>query len=323
MSSSNKLPWRGFLLASVAALLFGISAPLAKLWFSEISPLAAAGLIYTSAGLILLMLLLIRRLVWQRWTAVREAPFCRSDLPYLAGSVFFGGMLGTTFLLYGLNHASGMAASLLLNLEMVFTVLIALCFGESLTRQSTFGMLAILGGSLLLAVAPEQAGGTTIIGMLAIVASCFSWGMDNNLTQKIAAKDPLILMFVKAAVAGLINLLLACGTGAAWPSFSETGAAILVGGVCYNLSLICFILALRELGTARTGSLFATAPFVGVITSTFILQEEITWLILVAGGAMASGVGMMVAEDHNHEHVHQPLWHAHRHVHDEHHEHEH
>jgi len=87
--------------------------------------------------------------------------------------------------------------------------------------------------------------------------------------------------------------------------------------------LVMFVLALRYLGTARTGAYFSTAPFVGAALSLFVFREIPEISFWVAGGLMAIGVWLHVSEHHEHDHQHEAMAHEHKHVHDEHHQHEH
>jgi len=102
-----------------------------------------------------------------------------------------------------------------------------------------------------------------------------------------------------------------------------TLATGIVGFVGYGLSLVLFVLALRSLGTARTGAYFSTAPFLGAGVSLVLFAEQPSLLFWCAGALMAVGVWLHLAERHEHVHVHETMTHDHRHVHDEHHQHEH
>lgn len=309
-------PSKGTAYALAAALLFGATAPFAKRYLTDIPAIEASGLLYTSAGLALALAMLAQR-------GSPEARLRRADVPYLAGAAFFGGLVGPCLLLLGLAHATGTVASLLLNLEAVFTVLIALALGESLDRRAGLGILAILAGSVLLAVDPGAVGAASWLGVAAVAGACLSWGIDNNVTQKLAGRDPLAIVAVKGLVAGPIALALAALTGAPWPGGQALLAGLMLGASGYGLSLVCFVHALRHAGTARTGSLFATAPFVGAVCSLAFLHEPLGWLAAGAGALMALGVVLMLGEQHAHEHTHEALAHDHVHVHDEHHQHAH
>ena len=91
----------------------------------------------------------------------------------------------------------------------------------------------------------------------------------------------------------------------------------------YGVSLVLFVVALRHIGTARTGAYFSLAPFFGAIIAVFVVGEPVTPQLLVAGALMGAGVWLHLTERHEHEHAHDPMVHAHRHVHDEHHGHAH
>jgi drug/metabolite transporter (DMT)-like permease len=163
----------------------------------------------------------------------------------------------------------------------------------------------------------------SLLGPAAIVAACFAWGLDNNLTRKVSLADPLQIVEWKGLIAGPVNLALGLSAGGDLPSLGPTALAMLVGFLGYGVSLALFVLALRHLGTARTGAYFSTAPFVGAIAAVLFLREPLTLQLAAAGILMVLGVLLHLTERHEHEHVHKPMTHAHPHVHDEHHQHVH
>lgn len=160
-------------------------------------------------------------------------------------------------------------------------------------------------------------------GALLIGLACLSWAIDNNLTRKISSADPVVLAAIKGVVAGTVNTALAFGLGATLPGLLSVSAALSLGFVSYGLGLVLFIIALRHLGTARTGAYYGTAPFVGAIAATLILGTPLTLTLLLAGFLMAIGAWLHLSERHTHQHAHDMLEHAHRHVHDAHHQHTH
>lgn len=304
--------------ALLAAVLFGASTPFAKLLLGEMRPVLLAGLLYLGSGLGLTLLFLLRR-----GSASGEAPLVRSDLPWLAGAVFFGGVLGPVLLMLGLKAAPASTASLLLNLEGVFTALLAwFAFRENFDRRIALGMLSIVAGGVLLSW-QGSAAVSLPLGALAVAGACLCWGIDNNLTQKVSAGDPTQVAAIKGAVAGSVNLAVALSLGAALPSLSVIAGALLVGFLGYGLSLVLFVLALRHIGTARTGAYFSLAPFVGASVSLLLLHEPVGLLFFAAAALMAMGVWFHLTERHVHEHHHRRLTHSHRHVHDAHHQHAH
>jgi drug/metabolite transporter (DMT)-like permease len=305
--------------ALLAALLFGTSTPLAKVLLSSISPQVLAGLLYLGSGLGLGILWL-----WQRRRGnVGEAALARRDVPWLLGAISFGGLLGPLLLLVGLSHTPASATSLFLNLEGVLTALLAwFVFRENVDRRVALGMVAIVtGGALLAWQGRFEWGG--LFGPLAIAGACLCWAIDNNLTQKISASDPLQIAALKGGAAGTVNLAIGLFLTGSLPTLPRAATALVLGFFGYGLSLVLFVLALRNLGTARTGAYFSIAPFVGAILSVVVWHERVTVLLITAGALMALGVWMHVTERHLHQHTHEPLSHTHPHYHDAHHHHAH
>lgn len=311
---------KGILQALLAAALFGVSTPLAKLLLGQIAPGMLAGLLYTGSGLGLTAWMLWSRL---RSSALGEAPLVKRDLPWLAGAVLFGGVLGPFLLMQGLSHTPAANASLLLNMESVLTAVLAwVVFRENVDRRVLLGMLAIVAGGVLLSVQPSGYGALAP-GALAIVGACLCWAIDNNLTRPISGSDPVQITAIKGIVAGCINMLMAWLAGYRFPASSACVAAGLLGLAGYGVSLVLFVLALRSLGTARTSAYFSTAPFLGACVSLLLFAGTPNTVFWVAGLLMVVGVWLHVSERHDHEHVHEAITHNHRHRHDEHHQHDH
>jgi drug/metabolite transporter (DMT)-like permease len=309
----------GAIRALAAAVLFGASTPAAKGLLGNIHPQVLAGLLYLGSGAGLGLLWLLRR------NTIRdtEASLTKGDIPWLTGAILFGGVLAPLVVLTGLNQTPASASALLLNLEGVFTALIAwIVFSENVDRRIALGMFAIVIGGAFLSWSGRLAWGGAI-GPLLIVLGTLFWGVDNNLSQKVSAKDPVQIAAIKGAVAGFVNLGIGLAAGAGSPGLTYLAGALIVGFLSYGLSLVLYVLAMRELGTARTGAYFSLAPFVGAAISLAVWHERVTVPFLVAGTLMAFGLWLHLTERHTHVHVHEPITHTHRHVHDAHHQHQH
>jgi len=303
--------------ALASAALFGASTPLAKLLVGEVAPLALAGLLYLGSGVGLLAWFLLRR------TTERAASLSKADLPWLAGAIAAGGIAGPALLMYGLTRTDGSSASLLLNLEAVFTVAIAwIVFRENVDRRVFLGMAAIVAGGVVVSWDEmPRAGG--LAGPLLIAAACLAWAIDNNLTRRVSGGDAVTIAGLKGLVAGSVNLTLALLQGASLPGPGLLAAAGVLGLFGYGISLVLFVVALRHLGTARTGAYFSVAPFFGAALALLVLRESPSAAFWIAAGLMALGVWLHVTERHEHDHVHEPMEHTHVHSHDEHHRHPH
>jgi drug/metabolite transporter (DMT)-like permease len=307
---------RGALVALLSAALFGVSTPFAKRLVGDLPPVLLAGLLYVGSGAGLGIFRVLR--------PGARGSFSRREMPWLAGAILFGGVLAPVLLMIGLRSTPAAAASLLLNLEGVFTALLAwFVFHENFDRRIAVGMVLIVAGGGVLSWQPGGSFGVSL-GALLVVAACACWAIDNNLTQKVSAADPVTIAATKGSVAGVINVAIALALGASLrlPAAFIVGA-LLVGLVGYGLSLALFVVALRHLGTARTGAYFSVAPFVGAAVSLVLFREPMTPGLLTAGLLMGAGVWLHLSERHEHEHHHELLTHTHRHVHDEHHHHEH
>ncbi|UWU24249.1 EamA family transporter (plasmid) [Rhizobium sp. CB3060] len=308
----------GVVLALLSALLFGASTPFAKLLLGSVSPWMMAGLLYLSAGLGLAVIHGSRAAL--RLPAL-EAPLRRADMPWLALVILAGGLLGPLLLMFGLTRTDAATASLLLNLEGLATMGIAwIVFRENVDRRLLVGAFAILAGAAILS---WQGQASIQWGALLIAGACLCWGIDNNLTRKLSSADPVQIAMLKGLVAGTINLTIAAANGIAFPPAGFILAAGVIGVLGYGVSLALFILALRHLGTARTGAYFSLAPFVGAVLAVLMLGEPLSMTLIIAGCLMAVGLWLHLSERHDHEHVHEALEHEHRHSHDEHHQHEH
>ena len=275
----------GIFFALIAAVLFGASAPFAKALLGGSSPQAMAGMLYLGSGIGLAIVRAFRLPVLRS-----EARLKRKDLPWLAGTVFFGGGLAPLLLMTGLQRTPASTGSLLLNLEAVFTAVIAwLIFREKFSARVALGMAAVVAGGMLLSW-QGRADWTGISGPLLIAGACMSWGADNNLTEKISDSDPLQITMIKGLAAGSVNAVIALLLGAQLPGFERILLAGLLGFLGYGVSLVCFVFALRAIGTTRTIAVFSVAPFIGTIVGIAVFNEPVTRSLLLSGALMAVGV---------------------------------
>jgi len=303
---------RGVQQALGAALLFGAATPFAKRLLASVDPWQLAGLFYLGSGI---GLSLYRRIV--RAPAVHMSG---TDVPWLIGAIAAGGIIAPVLLMLGLTRMPASGASLLLNAEGVFTALLAwFAFKEHVSARIAVGMAAIALGALVISW-PDHARFAGAWPALAVLGACFAWGVDNNLTRKVSLTDAGYIAGAKGLVAGTVNMSLAFALGAHLPSVPIIAASLIVGLFAYGASLVLFVLALRNLGTGRTGAYFSTAPFAGALLA-LLWGDPWSISLVVAGLLMVVGIGLHITERHEHLHVHESLEHEHEHTHDAHHQH--
>jgi len=307
------------LVALAAAALFGASTPLAKLLQADITPGLLAGLLYLGSGAGLALVKLGMRL----GRRAAEPPLQARDAPWLAGAVASGGIAAPLLLMWGLAGASASGVSLLLNLEGMLTALIAaLVFKEAVAGRIWLAACLMLGAGLLLGY-EGQADFDLSLRMLAVIAACALWALDNNLTRRISAADPVSIAMIKGLAAGSVNILAALALGARFPAALPLAGSLALGWLAFGVSLTLYIVALRHLGSARAAAHFSTAPFIGAALSIGLLGEPVTAGFVSAFLLMIVATWLVLTERHGHTHEHEQLVHEHLHSHDAHHQHAH
>lgn len=304
--------------ALLAALFFGASAPISKLLLGEVPPVLMAAFLYLGSGTGITLAKIYQSMA----SPQKEAGIRRPDVGWLAGAIISGGILAPIILMISLQNTPASTASLLLNFEGVATTLIALFFfRESISRRAFAAILVITLASIFLSTDFKSGLGFSL-GSLGILLACTLWGLDNNFTRNISAKDPLTIVAWKGLVAGTFSLFLGLFLGQELPALRSILGILLLGFISYGLSTMLFIYSMRGLGASRTSALYGTAPLAGVILSILIFHDPMTWSFILAAILMVAGALMLSSEEHAHFHIHMPVVHEHRHIHDEFHDHD-
>lgn len=293
----------------LAAGLFGLSTPLVQRFGQGLGAFTTAALLYAGAALVALAM---------RHPPEREARLRRSDLPRLLAMAGFGAVVGPVALAWGLQRTSGSSASLMLTLEALFTAVLAWkLYGETMDRRVAAAMLLLLTGGMALVLEQGLAGNAQLLGLLAVLAATAAWGVDNTLSRGVAERDPGQVVLAKASLGASATVVLALMAGEPIPGAMAAGALLAVGATGYGLSLRLYLLAQREFGAGRTGSVFAFAPFIGALGALAFGDRSATWMMAVGGVLMLVGVVLHLAESHGHAHDHDALEHEHAHTHDD------
>lgn len=307
---------RGGLLALLAAGLFGVSTPLVQFFGTGLGAFTTAALLYLGAAVVGTLL---------RQPAGQEARLQRTDWPRLLAMAGFGAVIGPVALAWGLQRTSGTSASLMLTLEALFTAVLAWrLYQETMDRRVWGALLLLLTGGMVLIFDQGQQGGAQWLGLMAVLVATAAWGIDNTLSRGVADRDPGQVVLAKAALGALATAVIAIASGEPLPSVTAAAGLLAVGASGYGLSLRFYLLAQRTFGAARTGSVFAFAPFIGAAVA-FVLGDRSGSALMGLGGLlMLAGVMLHLMETHGHEHVHDAMAHEHAHRHDDgHHTHSH
>jgi drug/metabolite transporter (DMT)-like permease len=306
----------GAWLAILAAVSFGITAPLVKIAGAGAGPFVTAALLYLGAAAV--------SLVGSRKAEQEPSPRAR-HIPRLLLVAVLGAALAPTLLAWGLQRTSATTASLLLNLEAIFTVLLGWAiYREAIGGQVALAVALVAGGSALLVLGNSGAGQSSVLGALAVGSATLGWALDNTLTRPLSDLDPRKVVLAKAGIGAILSLLASRILGEALPTSLHALGLLACGAVGYGLSLRFYLLAQRHLGAGRTGSIFALGPFVGVLVAWSMGDRGMSVTTLLAGVLFAVGIGLHISERHRHLHRHQAMEHEHAHRHDdEHHAHRH
>ncbi len=316
-----KAPWhgpakRGGLLALLAATLFGVSTPMVQRFGAGLGAFTTAALLYAGAAVAGAL---------SRRRIEREARVVRSDLPRLLAMAGFGAVIGPVALAWGLQHTSGTSASLMLTLEALFTAVLAWrLYRETMDWRVWTAMALLLAGGMVLVFDQGRAGGAQLWGLLAVLLATAAWGVDNTLSRPLAQRDPGQVVMAKAVLGATATTVMALGLGEPLPPVAATLALLAIGASGYGLSLRFYLLAQRAFGAARTGSVFAFAPFIGALVAVALGDRSASGTMAVGSALMLAGVVLHLAESHGHQHAHEALEHEHAHRHDDaHHDHVH
>jgi drug/metabolite transporter (DMT)-like permease len=316
-SSRQALPaLRGGLLALLAAALFGVSTPLVQQFGAGLGAFGTAALLYAGAAAVGLL---------SRQRIEREARLQRRDLPRLLAMAGFGAVIGPVALAWGLQNTSGTSASLMLTLEALFTAVLAWrLYRETMDGRVWTAMALLLAGGVVLVLDQGRSGGAQLWGLLAVLLATAAWGVDNTLSRALAERDPGQVVLAKALLGATATSTLALGLGESLPPTGAALALLAIGATGYGLSLRLYLLAQRAFGAARTGSVFAFAPFIGAASAVALGDRSASALLVLGSVLMLAGVVLHLAESHGHEHAHEALEHEHAHRHDDgHHDHVH
>jgi drug/metabolite transporter (DMT)-like permease len=276
--------------AILAAALYAISSPVSKILLDKVPPTMMAGLLYLGAGMGMSVIGLFR---YKTGNLKKEMRLTKKEMPFTIGMVVLD-ILAPIFLMIGLTMTTPENVSLLNNFEIVATSLIALfIFKETISKRLWFAIALITISSTILSF--ENVNSLSFsYGSVFVLLASVCWGLENNCTRMLSAKDPLQVVIIKGFGSGLGSLIISFVIKDISINVVYIIATLLLGFVAYGLSIYFYVYAQRELGAAKTSAYYAVAPFIGVALSFIIFLQTptitfiIALLIMIAGTYFAS-----------------------------------
>lgn len=288
--------------AIAAAAFYALNVPCSKMLLAQISPIFLAGLLYIGAGLGIGILYLLH--FKHEHQSERLG---KKDLPYTLGMILLD-IIAPILLMFGVKYGTSGNASLLGNFEIVATTLIALfIFKEKVSLRLWFAILFITTSSFILSFENDE-GFEFSVGSIFVLGATICWGLENNCTKKISNKSTYQIVTIKGLCSGIGSIIVSAATNESNVVIKYIPFALLLGFIAYGLSIFTYIRAQKYLGAAKTSAFYAIAPFIGVLFSIVLLNEEITTQYIVALLIMIVGTAFVIYDtlirEHSHLHKH-------------------
>ncbi len=278
----------GYAAAVGAAALAGLIPVFGKLYLSDLPPLVIAGFSNLLAGLVILPL-------------APRPPFKGPDRQRLIAIALLGAGLAPILYWVGLAATSGSEAAMLMNVETVFTLLLAVAvLRERAGGPEVACVLGIVAGAVILttnlglAVQPAH-----LVGNLLLIGGTALWAIDNNISTGLSRRhSPAAVAAWKNILGGGLVVVVAAAAGAELARVpSHLWGLFLAGGVGTGVSLTLFYVALRHIGAYRTSAIFGLGGIVGAAAAFFLLDERLS-LVQVGGAALMLAAGLLLAVTH-------------------------
>ena len=279
--------------AILAALFYGISSHLDKVFLEHISPYFLSSLLYFGAGIGMGIIVLLNK-------KQREVPlnktYKKKDIKYIVLMIILD-IIAPILLMTGLLSTTASTASLLNNFEIVFTAIIAMIFFKEIIGKKMWIsiVLIVVAGALL--TFEDFTGFHISIGAIFVLLASLAWGLENNCTRMLSHGNPLYVVILKGLGSGLGSFIIALSLNELGGAWSYLVLALLLGFFSYGMSLYFYISAQRHLGAARTSAYYAIAPFAGSIFSFLILKDTLSIIFAIAFIIMSIGTYLAIKEN--------------------------
>ncbi len=280
----------GYLPAAIAALLFGSVSTIAKPILYDINPLLLSFLVYLISGLTLTP---TARNLGQH--------FEKKDYVLLITTAISGAAIAPAMFFFGLKETTAADGSVLVNGEIVFSVLLAMLFFKERLNPVGFASVALVLIGVTIITTNLDFNNLQLkanYGNLLIIGATFFWGLDNNISKILSRKMPIPkLIQLKSFIGGTILFVLTVLLGIPLIiNLAQIPYIVLLGIVGFAASLYFFLQSLRKIGTVKTILIFSFSSLFGLVLASTLLHEQITIYQIIAVGIMVSGIYLINRE---------------------------
>ena len=297
----------GYVSAIIAAILFGSVSTATKPVLEDLNALSVSSLTYIIAGLSLIPFLNFSfnsnsnnsnndKTVESHNALNKTKTNNNRNYFLLALTSICGAVIAPALFFYGLSSTSASDSSILVNGEVLFSILLAMIFfNEKLIKREIIAVILVLFGIIILTTNMQFSNYflELNIGNILIVGSTLFWALDNNIS-KIISKTIHIpkIIVLKSLIGGSLLFMLTMiifGIEEFEVDIIHIPYLVFAGSMGFGASLFFFLNSLKRIGTVKTMLLFSTSSIFGMIFATIFLNENITIYQIIAVAVILGG----------------------------------
>ncbi|MCQ2376730.1 MAG: DMT family transporter, partial [Methanocorpusculum sp.] len=260
----------GVIVSILAAAGDALELPLTKLFFLDSGVFMSLAFLFFGGVAGMLLTLLFGRKSKAVFDPARHLQ--KKDTGKLLGVVGFT-ILANVLVLTGLQQEAAGAASILQNVTVVTTVILAFFYlKEKISKRLGIGVSLIVLGSVALSI--TNVGSLSFsTGSLFIIAGYLSYGFLYAVQKLLSDRNPAECNFIRCSSVGVIALIVAFCLGEQLPSLPNALGLMFVGLIVNGISNMFLQYGQRYLGAAKAGAVFGLSPLLGVFFAIPILGE--------------------------------------------------
>jgi drug/metabolite transporter (DMT)-like permease len=278
----------GVILVLVSILFYGLEPIISKYTVNTVNPLFTAAISVLFASIIPFFILANKGMLKELVN--------RDNMLYLFLISFFGTVVALVLFLLGVGLTSGISASLLLQIEPVYSALIGFfMLREAIGKRQVFAMfLVIVGVGVIFYNGSLQIN----YGDILVLATPLFYQLSHLVVKKVMKKiEEDVIVAGRFLYAAPILLLLSTLAGA-----NQFGvllqplyfSLLLFLGVSWALGYILWVKAIKRINLSKATVLVAPYPILSVILAWFVLSEvptayQIGGFALIIIGIYATG----------------------------------